>query len=137
MTHVPLEDRVVRALIQAGEIRPRRRSAMWLLAPLAAALVLLFVHNWSAQKGSPYVFLLHQDSTYRLPPPGHMEERIHEYARWADSVGVDRGGRLIGPGEITGMFIVRAPSDADADRVAATCPHWKYGGHVEVRRFVE
>jgi hypothetical protein len=35
------------------------------------------------------------------------------------------------------MFIIRAATDADAAKLAASCPHIKYGGHIEVRRFFE
>jgi hypothetical protein len=35
------------------------------------------------------------------------------------------------------LFIIRAANDSDAARIAATCPHIKYRGHIEVRRFIE
>jgi hypothetical protein len=60
-------------------------------------------------------------------------------ARWADSLDaigkLDRAGRVRGPGEIGGLFIVRAADDADAARIAASCPFTKWGGHIEVKRF--
>ena len=87
------------------------------------------------------MMLLYNDSTYRWPPPGHETERVAEYGRWADSLEaaghMERAARLPGPGPLTGMFIVRAASDAEAARIVATCPHLKYGGWIETRRMIE
>jgi hypothetical protein len=47
----------------------------------------------------------------------------------------ERAGRLRGPGPLGGMFIVRATDDADAARIAASCPFTQWGGHVEIKRF--
>jgi hypothetical protein len=130
-----LEERVVRAAF------PRRRPwiGLGIAAAAAVALVLLWPH--SRKTGDQYVLLLHVDSTYVWPAPGHMAEREHEYGRWADSLAshgkLDLGGKLTGPGELDGMFIVRARSAAEAAQIAATCPHNKYHGYVEVRRLIE
>lgn len=37
---------------------------------------------------------------------------------------------------VAGYFVIRAPDEAAAARIAATCPHVKYGGTVEIRRLV-
>jgi hypothetical protein len=112
------------------------------VAAVAAAL-LIMTHPWSpAPTGQTYVLLLSPGTEYLTPAPGHLEERRSEYARWADSLArlgkLDLEGHLEPPGDIVdGLFIIRAANDADAARIAATCPHIKYRGHIEVRRFVE
>jgi hypothetical protein len=47
----------------------------------------------------------------------------------------ERAGRLRGPGPLGGLLIIRAADDADAARIAASCPFKQWGGHVEVKRF--
>jgi hypothetical protein len=140
-----LEERVVRALIASRDIHPRQRWR-W-MAPVAAVaaavLTLVLVHPWSVpQNGGPeYILLLHDNPGYQWPRPGHITERIGEYARWAE--GLDRagelrfGGRVDGGGDINGLFIIRAKNQAQADSIAAASPHAKYGGRVEVRPFDE
>lgn len=134
-----LEDRVVRAVL-----RRRRRRWMWAGTAAAAAALLVMTHPWSPARaaGQTYVLLLSPGSAYLSPAPGHLDERRAEYARWADSLArlgkLDMEGHLEPPGAVVdGLFIIRAANDSDAARIAATCPHIKYRGHIEVRRFVE
>jgi hypothetical protein len=133
-----LEDRVVRAVFG----RPRRRW-LWTAAAAAAAVLLVMTHPWSpTPTGETYVLLLSPGPGYLAAPRGHLEERRAEYGRWADSLArigkLDLEGHLEPPGDVVdGLFIIRATSDSDAARIAATCPHIKYRGHIEVRRFVE
>ncbi|HTD61951.1 MAG TPA: YciI family protein [Gemmatimonadaceae bacterium] len=140
-----LKKRVVSALVAAGLVRRRRAWPVWVAA--AAAVVVLGVGvsvlrpRHALAPGNTYVLLLYQDSTYRMPPKGHGRERVAEIARWADSLyangKLERGGHLVGPGPIGGMFMIRAQSDSDAARIAATCPFTRYGGRQEVKRFEE
>jgi len=58
-------------------------------------------------------------------------------ARAANLGHLDRAGELAGPGALTGFFIVRASTDSEAATIVHTCPHVKYGGHVELRRVME
>jgi hypothetical protein len=144
-----LEDRVVRAQIASGDIRPRwtaRRRLVVIaggIAAAAAALLLLLPRAPRTDTLPTYALLLYNNSGYQHPAPGHMEERIAEYARWADSLDRKRelqaAGRLEGAGEgdVGGLFIVRARNQAEADSVAATCPHIRYGGRIEVRKFIQ
>jgi hypothetical protein len=134
-----LEDRVVRAVLA-----PRRRWWWVGVAAAAAALLLIVAHPWSRAQttGQTYVLLLSPGPGYLAPPPGYMEERRAEYARWADSLArigkLDLGGHLEPPGVVVdGLFIIRAANDSDAARIAATCPHNKYRGQIEIRRFIE
>ena len=140
-----LKQRVVSALVAAGLVRRRRVWPAWMAA--AAAVVVLAIGvsvvrlRHTLAPGTTYVLLLYQDSTYRMPPKGHGAERVAEIVRWADSLHaigkLERGGHLVGPGPIGGMFLIRAQSDADAARIAATCPFTRYGGRQEVKRFEE
>jgi hypothetical protein len=140
-----LKQRVVSALVAAGLVRRRRAWRVW--AAAAAAVVVLaiavsvFRPRHTQARGNTYVLLLDEDSTFRPAPRGHGAERRAELARWADSLDAagkfERAGRLVGPGSIGGMFMIRAANDSEAGRIAATCPFTKHGGRIEVKRFEE
>ena len=135
-----LEDRVVRAVLGR-----RRHRWIWVgAAAAAAAALLVMTRPWSPARatGQTYVLLLSPGPDYLAPAPGHFDERRAEYGRWADSLArlgkLDLEGHLEPPGAIVnGLFIIRAANDSDAARIAATCPHLKYRGHIELRRFIE
>ena len=138
-----LEERVVSTLVATGLARRRRVWPMW-VAAAAAVIVLavgvtMFRPTHSLVEGKSYVVMLYEDSTYRPAPPGHDAERVAVLARWADSLDAigkfERAGRLRGPGPLGGLFIVRAVDDADAARIAASCPFTQWGGHIEMKRF--
>ncbi len=137
-----LEERVVSTLVAAGLVRRRRAWPVW-VAAAAAVIVLAFGVTLvrparTVALGQTYVVLLYEDSTYRPAPAGHGAERVAVLTRWADSLDTmgkyERAGRLIGPGPLGGMFIIRAADDADAARIAASCPFTQWGGHVELKR---
>ena len=138
-----LEERVVSTLIASGLVRRRRAWPAWVAA--AAAVVVLafgvtkFREAHTPAQGETYVVLLYEDSTYRPAPAGHRGDRVLVLARWADSLNTvgkfERAGHLSGPGPLGGLFMVRAADDADAARIAASCPFTQWGGHVEVKRF--
>ena len=138
-----LEARVVSTLVGTGLVRRRRAWPAWVAiaaAVVAVAVgVTMFRPGHSPAKGNLYAVLLYEDSTYRQPSPGHLAERIAVMARWGDSLDaqgeLDRAGRLIGPGQIGGLFIIRAADDAAAARIVASCPFHRWGGHIEVERF--
>ena len=137
-----LEGRVVLTLVAAGLVRRRRVRPFWLAA---AAVILLAISvtmlrpKHPPAPGNTYVVLLYEDSTYRPAPPGHDAERVAVIAHWADSLDAvgkfERAGRLRGPGPLGGMIMVRAADDAEAARIAASCPFTQWGGHVEVKRY--
>ena len=142
---VALEDRVVRALAASGAIGSRRRYWSWMVAA-AAAVVLAVGLQWfrtpRATPGASYMLLLYDDTvTYQHPTPDEGARRFVEYGRWADSLqrvgALERTAALAGPGEISGFFIVRAATDSAAARIAAACPHHRYGGRVVTRRLIE
>lgn len=138
-----LEERVVSALVGAGLVRRRRVWPVWVAAAAAVIVLTLGIAvlrpKHTLVDGKTYVVLLYEDSTYRPAPAGHNAERVAVLARWADSLNTlgkfDRAGRLRGPGPLGGLFIVRAADDADAARIAASCPFRQWGGHIEVKRF--
>ena len=150
MTNLPLEtqpdsgleERVVSALVAAGLVHRRRVWPLWVAAAAVIVLafgVTLFRPAHPLAPGKTYVVLLYEDSTYRPAPPGHDAERVAVLARWADSLNTfgkfERAGRLRGPGPLGGLFMIRAADDAEAARIAASCPFTKWGGHIEVKRF--
>ena len=61
-------------------------------------------HPWSPARaaGQTYVLLLSPGPAYLAPPPGHLEERRAEYARWADSLARARQARLGRPSRASG-----------------------------------
>ena len=134
-----LEDRVIRAVFG------RSRRWVWTggLIAVAAALLLVVTQPWSRAQatGHWYVLLLSEPPGYVDAPPGQLRVRQHEYGLWADSLDrlgkLDRAGHLEPPTPVDGLFIIRAVDDADAARIAATCPHNKYHGHIDIRRFIE
>lgn len=111
--------------------RPRRR---WLLQ--AAAAILLFfagfsAHAWRARAPEfTHVLFLSNGPTYR-PGPG----RVDEYRTWARGLDVPVTGAKLKAGDspLSGYFMIRASSLAEAQRIASTCPHVRHGGTIEVR----
>lgn len=138
-----LEERVVSVLVAAGLVRRRRRWPAWALVAAAVLVLMAGVTRLRPTHplapGRTYVVLLYEDSTYVPAPAGHNGERVAVLSRWADSLATlgefERAGRLVGPGELGGLFIVRAADDAGAARIAASCPFHQWGGRVEVKRF--
>jgi hypothetical protein len=135
-----LEERVVSRLVAVGLVR-RRVRPWWLAVAAVIALALGVTTFWPRQtpaRGDAYVVLLYEDSTYRPAPAGHDAERVAVIARWADSLNAmgkfERAGRVRGSGPLGGLLIVRATDDADAARIAASCPFTRWGGHVEIKR---
>ena len=138
-----LEERIVSTLVAAGLVRRRRVWPLWLgaaaLIVLSFGVTMFFRPRHTPAQGTTYVVLLYEDSTYRPAPAGHDAARVAVIARWADSLDtmgkLERAGRLRGPGPLAGLLIIRAADDADAARIAASCPFTQWGGHVEVKRF--
>ncbi len=103
-----------------------------------------------------YALLLYEDATYQTSTQPDSSDRVAEYGAWARQLAAD--GSVVGgeklsdtgvllasaessaripqsdAGALTGYFVIRARDDADAARIAATCPHVKYGGRISIRR---
>jgi hypothetical protein len=154
-----LEDRTVRALRERGLVRRPRPWSSAIAAVAAAAAILLAV-GWGVMRtaapggppaaGSRFVLLLYAGVD---PPAGAADTRRQEYAAWArdlSSRGVAITGeelaedaREIGGGAASppgllprGFFVLGAESLDAAERIAATCPHLRYGGRIAVKRVV-
>jgi hypothetical protein len=148
-----LEGRIGRNL-RAG------RGGRWLPLALAAMLLLAvggLLGRWSAQPPRPqpdqprFMLLLFEGPAYDSVSATH-DARVAEYREWAGAL-ASRGQLVdaaeLGPAEqrlgnlpdlsasgghvIGGFFILRARDQAEALRIAATCPHLKHGGGVSVR----
>ncbi|HKP27943.1 MAG TPA: hypothetical protein VJU15_00975 [Gemmatimonadales bacterium] len=110
-------------------------------------------------EGSEFMLLIAEDARY-TPPADSAEARarVAEYTDWAGKLA--GGGHLVSAGElaysgtdvrtegktasvidsrggaISGYFLVRAHSLAQAEQLAAESPHLRYGGTVVVRPIV-
>ena len=103
-----------------------------------------------------FALMLYEDSGYQSPAEGEMDQRVAEYSAWARDLAakgdlVD-GAKLSGEGVLlhrdrprnealptgtegmlAGYFLIRASSLAEAERIAAGCPHLSYGGTISIR----
>lgn len=157
MPNRDLEERTVAALRARALVRERRmpwalRPAGWLLA--ATFVVAAFVAGFAAgrlRSVSPppeasFALMLYGeiggDSATQM-------QRALEYGRWARAA--HEGGRVLGGealgghvsdvgaaavaggDELVGFFLIQATDRQAAARMAADCPHVKYGGRVVVR----
>lgn len=100
-----------------------------------------------------FLLLLHVDSTFRGgTTPAQRSSMAHEYARWADALapgtvldgeklsrdparwlGFSHVAAAAGSDQVDGFFLIHAKDLTAAQQVAATCPHLKYGGRIELR----
>ena len=130
----------------------RRRGAMLLIA--AASIVagftagLLMPHHERASTPHGREFILFVHDTPSMQTDGNEPRRIEEYRNWAQQLRargtMEAGDKLtdditaIGPASgnsstIGGFFRIVARDRAEAERVARSCPHLKYGGWIELR----
>ena len=148
------EDRLVAVLRERGLLRARRRRFAIPALAAAAALVLAAVWLMTPRQpaGAPspprYVLLLYAGTD---SGEGTAAARRREYAEWARSVA--SGGVAISGEELAGesrtlgavpspapdpvprgFFVVAAPDLDAAARIAATCPHLRYGGRIVIQR---
>lgn len=158
-----LERRIVAAVRAAGGLQARRSlGRVWLAAAAAAIIFVAGVgvgsRWWPAQADevapgrARYLLLLAGDVT----PAAGGGTRSAEYGAWARAVSATgvfvRGAelsptvRLVGAAADTplarelasvgGYFIIEAETEDEAVRLAASCPHVKYGGAVQVRKLL-
>ncbi|MGH7720380.1 MAG: zf-HC2 domain-containing protein [Gemmatimonadaceae bacterium] len=102
------------------------------------------------ESGGRFLLLLHETPTTTTPDEAEGRRRVAEYTAWAGALSrrgllvgaeklADDGGRWLTsgnvdrPAAIGGYFVVRAGSYEEALGIARECPHFKYGGEIEVR----
>lgn len=151
---IGLEDRVVSHLRFGTRTRARRIGWRSWIVGASAALVFFaagLMIGRAAFPSSPsydFVLLLEEGSSFRRPADAADEQRrVGEYRQWATglrSEGVAISGLKLGEGAMTigtpsgaetdlgGIFEIRG-DEATARRIAATCPHLRYGGGVVIR----
>jgi hypothetical protein len=138
-----LEERTVASLRAARMLSPRRSQPLrWLVT--AAAIAVAFAGGIVAARATPspasgprFVLLLYGGDA------DPSRDRHAEYAAWARTVATRglsiSGEELSGPPEDAvprGYFIVSARTSEQANQVAASCPHVRYGGRIVVRAIV-
>jgi len=158
-----LEDRVIAALRKrgmlrgaAGDTRPRHRVLLALAASLllfaGGALAGFRLASVSRQpSGEQFVLLLYEGSDFLAPVEGRKEERVDEYRAWARRLsqsGILMSGeklkdeeRVLGgpdPGAgrrtIGDYFVISARDASQAEAIASSCPHLRYGGSIVIRQ---
>lgn len=148
-----------------SEARGRRPVRRWMPIAIAAAVALMAMGGWwlrdraavAPDARTRYLLLLHEP-VQDFDPGVDVAKLVSEYSSWIAALAeggaaeggeklADRGGyvldgdgarRDLDPGpRVTGFFVIRAETEAEARSIGETCPHLKYGGWVEVRRIEE
>ena len=102
--------------------------------------------------GPTFLLLLHVDSTFRRgEPPVKQAALVAEYAAWANNLGAETfvGGERLAENDRTwlgaptaestqsdhvdGFFLIHAKNLGAARAIAASCPHLRHGGRIELR----
>lgn len=156
----PGDDLEERTLRRVRGVRSRRNL---LLSAAAAALFAFGfgAGAWLSGAGQApssdggFLLLLYVDGDYQAPRTGSELDRIEEYRNWARQVarrGIPiRGERLAGEGlrltggqggvrqepvvsdTLSGYFVVGVTNRREAEEVARSCPHLRYGGRLVVK----
>jgi len=158
-----LESRTVGALKRRGMFgfpaaNPWPRRMVFLTGAAALYLLGLFspsvvgVFETARPASGEYLLLLHET-------PASMSaseaDQVREYTMWARQLaeaGALKSGEKLGEtvssltgdgpsvsgkagvGDVSGFFLLYAPTFEDAMAIARTCPHLRYGGSIELRR---
>lgn len=149
-----LRSRTTRRVVNLRDgVRPAQRKRVLMNSLAAAAMFAIgFLSCWlwftsAAHSGNEYLLLLFDGGNFRPPDPSAIR---HEYGRWmsqAHEVQVMTGKELadnrsiagdttVVPLSASGFFIVRADSEEQVRRIAATTPHARYGGIVEIKQII-
>jgi len=138
-----LRQRTIASLRESNLI-PRRRQP-WLL--VAAALIAGFLIPRPHFTKQQREFMLFVHDTPVMLNDGKEPQRIKEYSAWARSLrerGQLEGGEKLkdeistiganpGSSDVGGFFRIVARDREEANAIARTCPHVRYGGWIEVR----
>jgi hypothetical protein len=151
----------VRAM-RGARPRPRVPLVVMMAVALAifacglAAGRLLSLQTRPSANTTGYMLLLYENTEYRPAQPGDTSARVEEYRAWARRIaegGVTIDGERLEPDgvelngrdglierraaargdRLAGYFVISAASRAEAERIAATCPHLRHGGRVLVK----
>ena len=110
----------------------------------------------SEAPGRKWMLLLYEDATFEAPAPGRELEYVAEYRDWALALRARKqlldAAELLPPrallepggvsqqvaaasslGNLTGYFIILAPTLEEAHAIAATNPHLKHRGRVSIQ----
>src|ERR1041384_1838632 len=151
-----LEDRLVERWRREGFFSGHRFRMRQLAVAIAAAILFaagFLAGRVGAKASAPefnYVLLLQEGASYqRASQDSETRRRVAEYREWASTLrshGVDISGlklqdRAAGFGEanpaslveLAGLFMVKARNMEEAQHIAETCPHIRYGGGVVIR----
>lgn len=111
----------------------------------------------TADTRQQFALMLYEDVAYQTAPAAAAPDRVAEYTAWARGLAADGtvvGGEKLADsgvllassepgatrvpsseiGVLAGYFVIRAEDENEAARIAATCPHLKYGGRISLRR---
>jgi hypothetical protein len=154
-----LEGRVMRAMRSSRRVSRAwlAVAAVVLFASgLTAGRLLPVGGGPESEVGPGYLLLLYEHGEYRPESPSGTAARVDEYRAWARGL-AERGVAIRGErleadgvefearaatvarraapadGRLGGYFVIRASSRAEAERIAATCPHLRHGGRVVVK----
>ena len=154
-----LEDHVVAELRRKKLLWKKRRVELWVpLAAIAWAVGTVLVVWMNVRHRGPeahpqWMLLLREGHEDRSVSAEESRRRVSEYASWARSASTQGlidgeklgdGGTLFAPGSdspavrtptsVSGFFLLGAVGEDAARALAASCPHLKYGGEIELRR---
>lgn len=156
-----LEARGLIQMTQAPQMWTLPRLAGAFAAALVFLALGFGLGKWPGGKSAPQrhhnMFVLFLYDSPEMPPDDMS--KVAEYSGWARQIGMSKrlisgeklknGGRLLRqvrgqleirevseaaePSVLGGYFLIEAENYADALKVAASCPHLKYGGLIELR----
>jgi hypothetical protein len=145
---------------QAG--RGARRGVLVAISAAAVFIVGVWLGaSWPERTqgtaGPRYMLLLYEDDGFQSGGPQEAAARVREYTEWARTLArsghlvagdeLGDGGQQLSPSQSVepvaaaqlkdqprGYFVIAAPDEAAALRLASTCPHLRHGGRIIVRR---
>lgn len=148
-----LEDAIRNQLVGSNLIQSEPKKVWGWLAVAAAALIAgILIGRFLPQipvetdTRPRFVFFLFEDGNFQAENQALL---VDEYRNWAGELfqqgyleggeklkdpRLELGRQLENPAVLSGFFQVRASSMKEAEQLAETCPHLKYGGSVEVRQ---
>ncbi len=152
---------VIDEMKSKGLLSPSPRRTIFSNVLRAAAVVLLLITGYiigrfSVQPGEipeyNYMLVLHESSEFN---PGSPEAMFSEYSQWMQSIaekGIEIDGQELMPQSmlmtpdgniekpeqtVGGYFILEASTLEAVEEIAASSPHLKYGGTIEIKKYMQ